>query len=312
MLMKLMMSVLLLSSQAWAQTDEQIAKIARLQGDVRILVEPQNKPLPGVKQAKIEQQYYRITAPKIGMPLPHGAVVHTGKDGRVRLVYRNGDHFTVAENTSFKISAGHTVKRERNAFDVLFGRIRAVILHDGPRAGAEVRTNHISMGVRGTDFSVVANGAQGGSEIVVLRGEVSVVKANTDVKAPDAKIIKSGYLIQTTPTQNVAVAEVKPINEATLRQIKVYSKVEKPAQVAADVAEEVKQLEAAAIAVTKKDIEKTDPELFKQITSGAPSDDVDQLNQAVVSKVEDQVRRQKPSEDDLKSKGGKVYEDYGK
>jgi hypothetical protein len=138
----------------------------------------------GAKTIKFENDTYFIRPAKNGDRPANGDVVTTGKDGKVRLIFRNGDQVTVTPGTAFKFS--WDPKTDKNAIaEIVYGDIRAVIQPEGPRSGMKVQTKSAVMGVRGTDFYVSAWSKDAGSKVSVMRGKVAVApKVETPEPTP--------------------------------------------------------------------------------------------------------------------------------
>jgi hypothetical protein len=144
----------------------------------------------------------------------NGDVVTTGKDGKVRLIYRNGDQVTVTPGTAFKFS--WDPKTDRNAVaELVYGDIRAVIQPEGPRSGMKVNTKTAVLGVRGTDFYVSSWSKEAGSKVAVMRGAVALAPkvekistTNPSVQPKDGKGPKDGKVSTPKEPQNPKVQEV--------------------------------------------------------------------------------------------------------
>ena len=175
------LSLASLSSTVLAES-VQGAVVTRTEGETKLMI----KKIPGAPQPagtmliSFEKENYYVRPAKNGDRPANGDIVATGKDGKVRLIYRNGDQVTVTPGTALKISWNPATDKNALA-ELVYGDIRAVIQPDGPRSGMKVKTKSAVMGVRGTDFFVSAWGNEGGSKVAVMRGKVAVA-----VKPPEA------------------------------------------------------------------------------------------------------------------------------
>jgi hypothetical protein len=165
------------------------AVVTRTEGESQLMIKKVGSaPTPaGAKSIMFEKDTYFIRPVKNGDRPANGDVVSTGKNGKVRLIFRNGDQVTVTPGTAFKFS--WDPKTDRNAIaEIVYGDIRAVIQPEGPRSGMKVQTKSAVMGVRGTDFYVSAWSKDAGSKVSVMRGKVAVApKVETPEPAPAAQ-----------------------------------------------------------------------------------------------------------------------------
>ena len=153
------------------------AVVTRTEGETKILIKKiAQEPAPtGTTTIKFENETYFIRPTKNGDRPANGDVITTGKDGKVRLIFRNGDQVTVTPGTAFKFS--WDAKSDKSALaEIIYGDIRAVIQPDGPRSGMKVQTKTAVLGVRGTDFYVSAWSKDSGSKVAVMRGKVALAQ----------------------------------------------------------------------------------------------------------------------------------------
>jgi hypothetical protein len=176
------------SAPAFANT-VQGAVVTRTEGESQLMIKKVGSAAApaGAKSIMFEKDTYFIRPVKNGDRPANGDVVTTGKDGKVRLIFRNGDQVTVTPGTAFKFS--WDPKTDKNAIaEVVYGDIRAVIQPEGPRSGMKVQTKSAVMGVRGTDFYVSAWSKDAGSKVSVMRGKVAVApKIETPEPTPAAQ-----------------------------------------------------------------------------------------------------------------------------
>ena len=112
---------LLVGTSALAST----ALIVKKVGKVKILrsVDSKNANPDIDKKVMVEGKIYFDLKAQVGMELEYGDQVQTSANGRVRLVYNNGDQFSVGTSTSFQVAK----KGEGLSLSILFGKIRALV-----------------------------------------------------------------------------------------------------------------------------------------------------------------------------------------
>jgi len=147
--------------------------------------------------------YFNLKA-SAGMKVEAGDMIRTGKNGRSRIIYENGDQFSIGTMSSFHI--GTKQKKKKLTLSLLFGKVRGIIAKNGPRSEMEVLTSTMAMGVRGTDFYVMANGKGGGAEVTVLGGKIEV----SSRRDPGYKTLVSAG--QTLKIGNIAMNDVPRLN----------------------------------------------------------------------------------------------------
>jgi hypothetical protein len=281
------------------------AVVTRSEGDAQIMIKQSTlstAPPSGVKSIIFEKESYFIRPVKPGDRPANGDVVTTGKDGKIRLIYRNGDQVTVTPGTAYKFS--WDPKTDRNAIaEIIYGDIRAVIQPDGPRSGMKVKTKSAVLGVRGTDFYVSSWSKDAGSKVTVMRGSVMLAPRISDptATAPSTSTLQlqevlvpagsSGTVIQKVmaPAENLALTTpssppstptvaVELTSKQELIVIQSDSKVTKPKvdellktadAGTKDKLKEISLLEATSVESTLKDVKRYDPELFKKIQEEA-------------------------------------------
>jgi hypothetical protein len=207
--------VLMVGSNPTLGASVQGAVVTRTEGEAQLMIKQSNlngKPQAELKSIIFEKETYFMRPVKNGDRPANGDVVTTGKDGKVRLIYRNGDQVTVTPGTAFKFS--WDPKTDRNAVaELVYGDIRAVIQPEGPRSGMKVNTKTAVLGVRGTDFYVSSWTKESGSRVAVMRGAValapkvvtSATPSTTPVQLKDGKV-STPKQAQTPKVQEVIVA----------------------------------------------------------------------------------------------------------
>ena len=282
------------------------AVVTRTEGEAHLMIKKIANALPptGSKTIKFENDTYFFRPAKNGDRPANGDVVTTGKDGKVRLIFRNGDQVTVTPGTAFKFS--WDPKTDKNAIaEIVYGDIRAVIQPEGPRSGMKVQTKSAVMGVRGTDFYVSAWSKDAGSKVSVMRGKIALApkvetpeptpaaqpgtKNTLPVQAPkpvvqpkeiEVSAGTTGVVRAAAPATNLSltgsaepgalVVEVESTSKQELVVIQNDSKVAKPKQAdtakkADPVAAEIAKLEETSVETTLQDVKRHDPELYAKL-----------------------------------------------
>ena len=166
------------------------AVVTRTEGEAKLMIKKvagASAPV-GTTTILFEKETFFIRPTKNGDRPANGDVVTTGKDGKVRLIYRNGDQVTVTPGTALKFSWDATTDKSAVA-ELIYGDIRAVIQPEGPRSGMKVKTKSAVMGVRGTDFYVSAWSKEAGSKVAVMRGKVAVAAKPPEPIPPPEPVV---------------------------------------------------------------------------------------------------------------------------
>ena len=286
--------------------------ITRKIGKVAILSNPQKTLNKAAKNPSVffEGMYYESKKAKRGMQLNRGNVIQTGKASRARLVFENGDQFTVSPKSAYKI--GWKVdKKSKPVADIIMGKVRATVRKGGPRSGMKVRTRSAVMGVRGTDFFVTARNKNGESELSVLRGVVDVKPQASKAKPvpvaagysaaipvvkqepPKAKAVKGKPKKQitkkATPAPIIAVMRTNKQQVVDIQRNSIITGME-PARIGIALAggpeddispaekARLKKLEQMAVENTISDIKDTDPSILENFKGDTKSiTDVDDM-----------------------------------
>ena len=310
-----------------ASSAEQVAVVTRVEGEVKLLVEPEAQEAGSTAGSLVvfEGTKYRATAAKVGDHVGRGNVLQTDPKSKARVIYKNGDQFTVGPATAYKITWDEA-KGDKPLLQLFYGKVRALVEKDGPRTGLEVRTKSAVMGVRGTDFHAQAWSKSGGSEVSVLRGAVAV----RDAKAPEAKpvTVETGFSAVLRPAAPAAAGnagqatapalQLKPTSREQLVVIQHVSKVAKATVTTGQpetVAIEVQALEKQATNTALADIKKQDPALFAALAAAKDGVDTDAIQAQTVKKQfltapSRSHSARKPRPEDLDSTTD-VYDAYG-
>lgn len=318
----LLSAILLAGPQSLLAQSEAKATLTRFFGDVTLLKNPQKEPSGDGQSALFGEQYFTVRKASVGDELLPGEVIQTGKVGRARLVYENGDQITVAANTSYQVKMEGESGVKKPLIDLLFGKIRSLIRsRDSNQAGVKVRTRSAVMGVRGTDFYVAAYGSATGTEVTVLRGKVAIHDRD---HSAEATVLPSGYTWKarrkTANTQGDQ-DQVTRTSKQELGQIHKVSRVEPPApqELAAHPAKNhIKSLEKKASQQVIADIKQYQPEIYTKLSNIPEKElaDSDMVQAMTTRFAYDKAPEAKKSakkskaDFDLDSYGEDVYEKY--
>lgn len=273
------------TSPLWA--GEQEAVITRLEGRVHILHSP-SKTLPehapaGENRVKYENgMHYLAASAKLGDTIGNGHFLRTEPNARAQVTYPNGDQITVAPGTMYEVKWAKDTARADQAkvqMNLLWGKMRGVVAKGGPRSKLMIRTRSATMGVRGTDFFIAAEGKSGETEITTLRGEVEVTPTTGEAKPVAVKVSQSVAVTQ-------AAAEIRKTTQEDLKAIQTVSEVKKviaeEKAVSAEIDQKVAALETKAAETALQDIAKTEPELYAKMQATGKSMSPQEIHQQTV------------------------------
>lgn len=309
--------------------NEQTAFLARISGDVTVFSVPGKTGAVRAPTVRFKGRSFIAVRAVEGDKLQIDDIIQVGINSSAYLIYNNGDHLSLAAGTSFTIKKG---TRNKTFLDLLHGKIRAVINKYGPRKNLEIRTNALSMGIRGTDFFIAAN-PSGTTKVAVIRGSVSVKK--TKVTGPPTTI-PAGYSANVTqPYQELKTKtpgsiprkpEKMPIVVAktTKKELVSIQRASKPSathrpssQVNKTTQLLLKQLEKKAVETTLQDIKENDPDLYKTVINNPQalhnSGNLDTLSiKKIYQKAPKSPTKAKPNAADFRTADDdeKVYQKY--
>ena len=203
------------------------AIIVKKMGNVEILSNPSKTVTGEGPHVLFEGTYFNIGDAKIGQKIQNGTIIRTGKDGKAKIVYKNGDQLNIGIGSAYKVSWVENVgnkKQDPSTLNLMYGSLRGIVDKEGPRSGMQVKTRNAVMGVRGTDFNVLQKGTSGESGLNVLRGKVML----TEVQNPNKKLeVKTGFSAEVNESQNnmngknqkVVVANLVKTSKSDLAEI---------------------------------------------------------------------------------------------
>lgn len=204
--------LLLTTLLGYASGPEHAGMVVKREGSVEIY-----KPVTDDKASVLyEGKHYSVDKVKLGAKVFMNDIIKTGSDGKLKIVYKNGDQYNVGENTFYEVNWDKSKYSNRDVPTVklMFGKIRAVISKEGPRKELQVKTKVAALGVRGTDFYVENNGIVRGTDVSVLRGEVAVSSNEVKSNLPDVKVTQ-GFTAQVKSAE-VAPVEAKKTEESVV------------------------------------------------------------------------------------------------
>ena len=285
-------AIYFLSTSSQAADADQSATVTKFFGKAQIFSKPSAKKQGSPPHVLFDGLYYSTEPVKIGSKVDLNSVVQTAEKAMVRLVYPNGDQIMVSASSSYKMSKGQGVDKDKPVSDLLYGKFRAVISKEGPRKNLEVRTRSMVMGIRGTDFFVSAIDDKGATAVTVLRGAVAVAgKAEGSAAAAPPVEVKSGFSASIAlpstpptsplgatasppPTQGISLAVTDKQDLQSIKESVSFKKSDKPdptSDLNPELQKTLARLEEQAVATTKEDIKTSDPELYQKIAEAEKS-----------------------------------------
>ncbi len=305
-----------------------VGMIIKRQGKAELLTNP-SKKLNGQKNPVLyEGMYYEVKKIRPGLKVKNKNIVRTGKDSKVKVVFKNGDQFNVGEATAYTISWNKNPQSDDkgSTVGVIYGSIRGIISKKGPRNKLKVKSRSAVMGVRGTDFHFYQKGTSGDSLISVIRGKVEVAPT----EAPkQIRVVKQGFSAE-TKSKPLEVDQSKkkdpPKTAITLVQTSkndlvfiqkdssVKTEPEDQKLITPEIEKEIKILNDKAKEVTLTDIKTYQPEVYEQLKTDK-SKTVHEINTTVVKNAFKQapIKKKKKGFDELiEDLDDDAYEKYFK
>jgi hypothetical protein len=318
----------------------QVAVVTQLEGNAKIFTNPSktldvNSQAPGA-QVLFEGEYFKVRTLKLGDQIERGNIVRTALGAKAKVVYPNGDQFSIGPGTAYRIHWDDKKPGEAQ-LSLMFGKFRGIVEKGGPRSKFQVRTRSATMGVRGTDFFVADQGSTGESEISVVRGSVEV-KSSTATAATKPVEVKAGNTVEVAPppppkvdsktgtkTAVVAPPPVIEVRQTTQEDLKAIQKsseikmkkedIEKAKAANPELARNLETLEKKAVETTLKDIKTHDPKLYAKLQTQTITD-VAQINTQVVETAVKAAPKappkRKPYKSELEDLEEGAYERYFK
>ncbi|HTL12525.1 MAG TPA: FecR family protein [Bdellovibrionota bacterium] len=267
-------------------SEDQVGTLTRVEGQVRLLSDPSTSVQGAGPHARFEGQYYTVVNAHVGDRFKNGNVITTSMAARARLVYDNGDLYTVGPATEFKIKwTEASAAASSPSVDIRYGTLRGVVSKGGPRTHLTIRTKTATMGVRGTEFFVADQGATHQTSLAVLRGAVQM-KSDGAAKPVEVKSGQTASFHPAVETPAAAAASQAPpkIEVATttkeelgtIRSLTTVKAAIADAVVAddkkAETVAKAEALEHKAVETALADLKTHAPELAAQVEKSAPAD----------------------------------------
>lgn len=290
------------------------ALIASVQGDAQVL-----SPGPvdnGKAMLTFEGSKYHFGKAKIGQLVKAGQIVMTATDGKVKVIYDHGDIVIVGPSSALAISDKGT-KTAMNQMSLQYGKVRAIVDHDGPMTGVKIKTPVAVAGVRGTDLYVAHYLGSEQTEVQVLRGQVELSQTHKTkgVPLPKPSVIKVGEVgrveMQKQPEVKTSTKqELAKVQEETT----VTPTVAEKAEVSEPAKKAVAEAEKKAVEIIVKDVTRYDAQAGKALQDKKVSS-VEDANTMVLHDVYKAApsapSKQKPSTKDFDNTDD-VYQKYFK
>jgi len=227
-----------------------------------------------------------------GVKVHPSDILRTGNDGKVKIIYSNGDVFILGSATAFiipkTITKGATVE---TSSELLYGKLRGMIEKKGPLSGVKIKTQSVTSGVRGTDLYMIYNPTSQVTQVHVLRGEVEVQPtAMSGSTAQPAVFVKTGQkaVLETsavTDQKTTPLPEMKVLlsSQSDLKQMQVNTTTPAPDPntLKPEVKAEIQNLQKVSQDMVMADIQTTTPEVYKSLQS-KKSASIEEISQAVV------------------------------
>lgn len=153
-----------------------------------------------------------------GATVALGDQLRTGQPGRMRVVFRDDSVLVLSDGTTMVVDQQvFDPSASESVFNLLQGTLRSVVSHYYGNAGSsfEVRSATAVAGVRGTEFVMTYDPESGATEVVGVRGIVTVHSA-VDPSGP-------GMLVTANEVTDVAPGElptaVQPVDPELLHRL---------------------------------------------------------------------------------------------
>lgn len=210
---------------------------------------------------------------QLGAKIQPGDILRSGNDGKMKIIYDNGDVFILGPATAFTIPK----KIQKDAApevssEVLYGKVRGMIDKKGPLSGIKIMTKTAVAGVRGTDLYISYNPLTMKSQVHVLRGEVAVQKLNEKLEMtdPNETLVKTGQkaILETKDvTKKDPAIQILSSTQQDLKTIRESTTMSAPHLQALKKEErtQIEQLLKTSQEKIIEDIRVTTPEVYKSL-----------------------------------------------
>ena len=307
--------LLFFAATSFAQTF--VGTILAAQGDVKVLHMP--TPQDHRPFAKLKGQEYAYVPAKLGMKVNPGEVILSGPNGKIKIVYPNGDTFLIGNSSSFILPAVIDKQADNSKANdaatsmvkMYYGRFRAMISKTGPRNNLRVVTPDAVAGVRGTDFFTRSNAAYG-TQLTVLRGTVAMRSTQDLSHTVD---VHSGYSAATSVKFQTFPHAEEATREDIMNAQKATAVHPNPAAIAhlpPAQQQEIHNLQKKELESVMADIHDHNPELYHELQKRGVRN-VEQINRQVVQRLAQNApakKKKKPTRDELNRAGRNTYKHY--
>ncbi len=256
-----------------------------------------------------------------GVKVHPGDILRSGNDGKMKIIYDNGDVFILGNATAFIIPSmlkkGAAVEISS---ELLYGKLRGMIDHKGPLSGIRVKTQSVTSGVRGTDFYIINNPMSMKTEVHVLRGDVEVSPTSDKVSTQAPVHVKTGQKAQfeqaAQDTAQTKGPEIKVLlsSQSDLKQIQANSTVPAPkfAEMKPEEKAKVEELQKISQEMVKADIQAVTPEVYKALQTEKVSS-IEEISQVMIQDLTKKAPKgaTKPRLSDFDDSGD-IYKKYFK
>ncbi|MBI4925493.1 MAG: FecR domain-containing protein [Bdellovibrio sp.] len=306
------------------QNIRQVGTLTQIEGKVTLFTNPE-KSLGKVIQntlphALFENEYYAVKEAQISDVVEEGNIIRTAVGAKAKIVFDNGDQYMIGSGTAYRVHWNVNPANPDTQLKLMHGKLRGVINKNGPRGKLTIRTRAATMGVRGTDFYIGDSDEGVGTQVTILRGEVSLKPVSEKAQTVT---IKSGFSGEVQKEQTLtAKPNVVDVRKATKEDLVVVhdcSKI-KPEPQKEKLPEPIKQkielLEKKCTEATLNAIKTEDPKLYAELnTKGIQS--ADEINMQTVKQLFKEApaapKKKKPQEGELlKGLDPQTYEKYFK
>lgn len=155
--------------------------------------------------------------PQIGMELPDGSRIRTGKDVSATLLYPDGSRVVLFQNTDF-IVEGDIEGTQWNKLNQ--GKTRGIIKKINLPASTKprflIRSKTAVLGVRGTEFLMEVDRSKNSAQISTLEGTVDVARSEMSLMNGQGVQLTEGRMIESSGT---GFSETRPIEKNQLEAL---------------------------------------------------------------------------------------------
>ena len=161
----------------------------------------------------------------VGQKVQEGDVVITDVDSRAKIVMNDRNIINVSPMTRFKITKYTTDANRNVSLDLSNGKIRSNVIqkYDGEKNKYEVRTATAVAGVRGTRFITGFNPTTRVTQVVTLKGQVSVLHLLSGSRTNTFNVNRG----EKVELQENSISEPVKIPESELKDIELETDVQK-------------------------------------------------------------------------------------